>query len=111
MSTPRHHKVDKHFLGNFSTLPLTEEAILHHSHLVSEMNMLPSSQGLRENVCYLLISRNVLQLHNSSLGIIFDEVVSDLNVFGPFMKHWILKEPDATMIFIVNDNRPQFVTK
>ena len=102
--------MDKYFLGKISTFPLTEESVFHHSHLVSEMNMLPSSQRIRENICYLLISRNVLQLYNSSLNIVFDEVVFDLNVFRPVMKHWILRELDATMIIIVNDSRPQLLT-
>ena len=111
MSTPRHHKVDKHFLGNFSTLPLTKEVVLHHYHLVSEMNMFPSSQRLRENVNHLLLSRYVLQLNNSPLNIISEEVISDLYVFRPIMKHWILREPDATLIVTVNDCRPQLLIK
>ena len=103
--------MDKHFPGKFSTLPLTEEGVFHHPHLVSEMNMLPSSQIIHENLCYLLISRNVLQLQKSFLNIVFDEVVSDLNVFRPIMKHWILRDPDTTLIVTVNDNGPQLLTK
>ena len=72
--------MDKHFLGKISTLPLIEKGVFHHPHLVSEMNVLPSSQRLRENVRYLLINRNVLQLYNSSLNIVSNEVVSDLNM-------------------------------
>ena len=72
--------MDKHFLGKISTLPLTEESVLHHPHLVSKMNMLLSSQRRRENVCYLLINRSVLQLYNSSMNMVFYEVVFDLNI-------------------------------
>ena len=78
--------MDKHFLSKISTLPLTEEDVFHHPHLVFEMNMIPSSQIRHENVCYLLINRNVLQLYNSSLNIVFDEVVSNLNMILHIMK-------------------------
>ena len=62
----------------FLTLPLTEESVLHHSHFVPEKYMLPSWQGLRENVCYLLICGYVLELYSSLLNIVFDEMVPDL---------------------------------
>ena len=43
-----------------STLPLTEEVVLHHTQLVSEMNKLSSSKRLRQDIRNLLISGNVL---------------------------------------------------
>ena len=64
---------------NFNT-PSYRGKCSYPPHLVSKMNMLPSSQRLRENVCYLFISRNVLQLFSFSLNIVSDEVVFDLNM-------------------------------
>ena len=63
-----------------STLPLTEEAVLHHTQLASEMNEFAYSKRLRQDICNLLISGNVLQFHSSSLNIITDEMVLDLNM-------------------------------
>ena len=63
-----------------STLPLTEEVVLHHTELVSEMNELSSSKRLHQDICNLLINGNVLQLHSSSLNIITDEMVPDLDM-------------------------------
>ena len=40
--------------------------------------MLASLQGLRENVYYLLLYGYVLELHNSLLNTVSDEVVPDL---------------------------------
>ena len=84
--------MDKHFLGNFSTLPLTEECVFHHSQLLYELDILPSTQSLRENVSHLLICQNILQTNNTSLNIIPDEVISNLNVLRPVMKYRILRE-------------------
>ena len=63
--------------------------------------MLPSTQRLRENVSYLLIYRNILQLFNPSLNIIFDKVISNLYMLRPIMKYRILKELNATLIIIL----------
>ena len=63
-----------------STLPLTEEVVLHHTQLVSKKNELASSKRLRRDICNLLISGNVLQLHSSFLNIITDEMVFDLDM-------------------------------
>ena len=95
----------------FLTLPLTDESVPHYSHLVSKIDMLASWQGLCENVGYLLISKYVLKLHCPFLNIVTDEVVSDPYVFSPVMKNWILHEFYATLIIIVNQCRPQLLTK
>ena len=94
-----------------STLPLTEEVVLHHTQLVSEMNKLVSSKRLHRDIYNLLIRRNVLQCHSSSLNIITDEMVPDLNVLRPVMKHWILRELNATMIVAVDHRRPKLLIK
>ena len=74
------HKGEQLPRYNTSTLPLTKEVVLHHTQLVSKMNKLASSKRLRQDICSLLISGNVLQLHSSSLNIITDEMVSNLNM-------------------------------
>ena len=96
---------------NFLTLPLTEESVIHHSHLVPEMYMLTSWQGLHENVCYLLISGYILKLESSLLNTITDEVLPDLYMFRPIVKNWILREFYATLIITANHCLSQPLTK
>ena len=48
------------FLNNRECLKVTEEGVFHHSQLVSEIEMLPSTQRLCKNVSYLLICRDIL---------------------------------------------------
>ena len=68
------------------------EWILDHSHLFSEVSKLSLTQSFREDICHLLSCRNVLQLYNSSLDIVSDEVMSDVNVLRLIMKHKIFRE-------------------
>jgi hypothetical protein len=75
------------FNVHFLTLPLTEESIPHHSQLISEGYKLASSQSRSEDVCYLLISGNELKLNCSSLNIVSDEVISNLDVFRIVMEN------------------------
>jgi hypothetical protein len=81
-----------------STLPLSEEGILFQLHLISELFKLLSAQCLGENICHLLISLYVIKPHGSSLHTILDEMIPDIDVLATIMKHWILKELDATLI-------------
>jgi hypothetical protein len=62
------------------TLPLSEEGIFHHCKLVSEEYELAFYQGLGEDVCQLLICRNILELDCSLQHPVLDEMVSDLDV-------------------------------
>jgi hypothetical protein len=94
-----------------STLPLTEEGVPHQAHLVSEEDMLAPWQGLGENICYLIIYRYILQLNYLSLNLVTNEVVPDLNMLRPVMKHWILIEFYATLIITVNDSRRHLLTE
>lgn len=70
-----------------SVFPLKEGYILLHSKLVYEEQELRFGQWLDENVCNLLIYRDVLETHCSFLYHISNVVVPDLDVLGPVMKH------------------------
>jgi hypothetical protein len=94
-----------------STLPLIEESVLHHSHLVSEVDMLAPWKKLHKNVCNFLISRYVLKLNCPFLNSITDEVVSDLYVLRPVIKDWIVIEFDTTLIITVNHYGSQLMNK
>jgi hypothetical protein len=94
-----------------STLPLSEEGILHHSKFVPEEHKLPFNQGFGQNICNLLICGNILKLDCSLLDPISDEVIYDLNMLGPVMEYWILREFDTTLIITVYHHRLQLLIK
>ena len=73
--------------------------------------MLPFREGLGKDISNLVISRYILQLHCSSLNPITDEVIPDLNVLWPIVKHWIIIELNATLIIAINDSRSKMSTK
>lgn len=73
-----------------STLPPSEEGVLHHRQLVAEEHKLALRQSFGEDVYNLLICGDILELHNPSLNIVPDELIPDLNMLEPVRKHWIL---------------------
>jgi hypothetical protein len=91
------------------TLPLGEESVLHDNKPLPKHLKLPLCRGLGEDrlgedIYNFLVHKNVLKSYYSLLNPVFDEVVHDLNMFGPIMKHYILKDFDATLIVTVNHN-------
>ena len=94
-----------------STLPPSEEGVLYHPQLLSKVHKLSLRQSFGEDVRNLLIYEDILELHSPSLNNVPNEVVLDLNVLGPVMKYWILREFDATLIITVNDCQVQLLIK
>jgi hypothetical protein len=90
---------------------ITKEGVTHHSKLIPEKYELAFSQIFSEYVCNLLICRYVLYLNCSSLNIIQNEVISNLNVLRPIVKNWNLREFDTTLIVTVNHSGSQLHTK
>ena len=86
----------------FLTLPLNKEGIQEQPQLIPELHKTVYAKCLGENFRHLLICLSVLQLDGSSLNTISQEVVSDVSAFASIMEHWILREPDATLIVTVN---------
>ena len=72
-------------LAQTSTFPLSEGDILHHTKLVPEVYELCPGQRLGQNVCNLLICRDILELNHSLLYHISDEMIFDLNMLRPVM--------------------------
>jgi hypothetical protein len=93
------------------TLPLSKEGILHHSKFVSEKDELALHQGLGESVCQLLICRNILEFDCSLQHHVPNEMVSDLDVLRLVVKHWILREFDATLAITMDQGRLKLLTK
>jgi hypothetical protein len=64
----------------FLTFPLSEGGIFCHTKLVLEVHKFSKGQRLSQNIGYLLISTNVLQLDGMSLDHVSDEMIFHLNM-------------------------------
>ena len=73
-----------------SSLSLGGSLDLENTKSLSEVLELQSSQWLRQYISYLLLHRNIQELHCSSLHHILDIVLLDLDVLQIVMEHWIL---------------------
>jgi hypothetical protein len=60
--------------------PLSEGHIFYHTKLVLEVHKFSKRQRLNQNICYMLISTNVLQLDGMSLDHVSDEMIFHLNM-------------------------------
>jgi hypothetical protein len=70
-----------------STLPPSEEGVLHHPQLVPEEHKVSLRQSFGEDVYNLLIDGDIMELHSPSLNTVLDKVIHDFNMLGPIMKH------------------------
>jgi hypothetical protein len=84
---------------------------MHQSKFVFKCLKLPFFQRLGQNINYLLICGNILDIHFSLLNLVSYEVIFDLYMLGLAMKQWILREFDTTLIIIVNDHGIQLMIK
>ena len=73
-----------------SSLPLGRNLDLENTKLLPEVLKLHSSQWLGQHISYLLIHRNILELHFSSLLHIPGIVIFDLDVIWLVMEHRVL---------------------
>jgi hypothetical protein len=94
-----------------STLPLSEEGIFHHSKFILEEYKLLFKQGFGQDIYNLLIYGNILKLDYSLLDPVSDEMIYDINMLGPVMEYWILREFDTTLIITIYHHRIQILVK
>ena len=73
-----------------SSLPLGRNLDLENAKLLPKVLKLHSAQWLGQHISYLLIYRNILELHCSSLHHICDIVVFDLDMLRLVMEHRVL---------------------
>jgi len=62
---------------------------LHHSKHAAESTMLLSSQDLGEDVNNLILCADINKINFTYQDLLLDEVIMNLNVFRPCMKHWV----------------------
>ena len=70
-----------------SSPPLGGNFDLENTKLLPEVFKLHSSQWLGQHISYLLVCRNILELHYSSLHHIPDIVIFDLDMLRLVMEH------------------------
>ena len=70
-----------------SSLPLGRNLGLMNTKLLSEIFKIHSGQWLGQHINYLLVRRNILELHYSSLHHIPDIVIFDLDMLRLVMEH------------------------
>ena len=63
---------------------------MENTKLLPKVLKLHSSQWLRKHISYLIVRRNILELHCSPLHHIRDIVILDLDMLGLVMEQWIL---------------------
>ena len=73
-----------------SSLPLERDLDLENTKLLPKVLKLHSGQWLHQHINYLIIRRNILELHCSALHHIPDIVILDLDMLRIVMEHWIL---------------------
>ena len=78
-----------------SSLPLGRNLNLDNTKILHELLKLHSGQWLGQHIIYLLIHRNILELHFSSVHHILDIVISDLNVLQLEVWHDFLVQQEV----------------
>ena len=73
-----------------SSLSLGGNLDLENTKLLPEVLKLHPSQWLCQDISYLFLCRNILELHYSPLHHILDIVILDLDMLRLVMEHWIL---------------------
>ena len=73
-----------------TSLPLGRNLYLENTKLLPKVLKLHPSQWLSQHISYLIIHRNILELHCSSLHHIPDIVIFDLDMLRLVMEHRVL---------------------
>ena len=78
---------------------------LHNSKLVPEVLKLHSRQRLGQYIGYMLVCRNIVELHWSYLHHIPDIVISDLDVLRLVMEYWVLGQLHTILVVTEDTSR------
>ena len=73
-----------------SSLPLGRDLDLENTKLLPKVLKLHSGQWLHQHISYLIVCRNILELHYSPLHHIPNIVILDIDMLRLVMEHWIL---------------------
>ena len=84
-----------------SSLPFGGNLDLENTKLLPEVLKLHSVQWISQHIIYLLIRRNILELHYSSLHQILDIVIFDLIMLRLVMEHQVLRQLHTTLVVTI----------
>ena len=84
-----------------SSLPLGRNLDLENTKLLPQVLKLHSSQWLGQHIIYLLVHRNILELHSSYLHHIHDIVIFDLDMLQLVMEHRVLRQLHTTLVVTI----------
>ena len=94
-----------------SSLSLGGNLDLENTNLLPEVLKLPPRQLRCQYISYMLVRRNILELHCSSLHHIPDIVVLDLDMLQLFMEHRVLRQLHTTLVDIIYTSTIQLEIK
>ena len=77
---------------------------MENTKLLPEVLKLHSGQWLCQHISYLIVHRNILELHCSSLHHIPDIMILDLDMLQLVMEYWILSQLYTTLVVTVYTN-------
>ena len=97
MAQPLHLTYSSEWLTD-SSLPLVRELDLENTKLLPKVLKFYSGQWLRQHISYLIIRRNILELHFSPLHHILDIVILDLDILQLVMEHRVLWQLHTIMV-------------
>ena len=83
--------------GRKASLRPPKDNFLHPKHR-SQLKIMRRCQRFSEDVCNLLLYRNVLQDERTILNQLPDEVHVDFNVLCLLMLHWVARNVNGTLI-------------
>jgi len=66
--------------------------------------MLLSSQDLGEDVSNLILCADISKINLTYQDLLPDEVIMNLNVFHPCMKHWVPSQLNTAKVITMYDN-------
>ena len=78
---------------------------LDNPKLVLEVLKLHSRQRLGQDIDYLLVCRNILELHYSSLHLLLDIVIFDPDMHQHVMEHRVLQKIHTTLVVTIYTSR------
>ncbi len=95
--------VNSSWAWHFNTPPQVQLQ-LHDSKHAMESVMLLSSQDLGEDVNNLIFCAAINKINLTCQDLLPDEVIMNLNVFRPCMKHWVPSQLNIAEVITICDN-------
>ena len=94
-----------------SSLPLGRNLDLENTKLLPKVLKIHSGQWLHQHIIYLIVCRNILELHSSPLYHIPDIVIFDLGMLRLVMEHQVLKRLHTTLVVTIYTSSIQMEIK